>query len=475
MLPVIAILVMLGILSLIIIVHEFGHYLVARLFGFQTPVFGFGLPFLEGVPIVGKHWVIGHRWGTEFRVHALLMGGYVAIPELGDESSLQEELGGVALKPFRKFPIWQRICVASAGVAFNIISAYLLMLVMFFTLGQPVQPTVVHSLIKSNPIAMNAGVKAGDQIYSIDGQKVLSPDDAVRILGGHKSQEIHLQLVRDGQEKEISLVTNDRGKVGMALVSRGKAKWEPVEGDFFKVASMAMARLWTLTVNMVEAIGQLFTGIFSGGGGEKGPALGLQDLHGVFAVIKIGADIAQQDWTQLFLFTIMISMDIAIINIMPFPVLDGWHVLCFMLEKLRGKPLPEKPNAEIMKWGVITLLVLMVLVTVNDVSAWLQGKLNFKLDKEEKGKQTMPADKQSMEAPAGTASPDSKAAGDASAVGPATEPSASPGQKPAAGQDKPNQSSEPTSTAPDAKTAPVPPASSAPEEKPADSPTVDSK
>src|SRR5262249_9657285 len=115
------------------------------------------------------------------------------------------------------------------------------------------------------------------------------------------------------------------------------------------------------------------------------------DLHGVFAVIKIGADIAEQDWTQLFSFTILISMDIAIINIMPFPVLDGWHIFCFLLEKVRGKPLPEKPNAEIMKWGVITLLVLMVLVTVNDVTAWLQGKLNIKLDKEDKGKITAPA------------------------------------------------------------------------------------
>jgi len=74
-----AVLVMLGILSILIIVHEFGHFSVARLFGFQTPVFGFGLPF-------GPSWIIGRRWDTEFRIHAFLMGGYVAIPELGDES-----------------------------------------------------------------------------------------------------------------------------------------------------------------------------------------------------------------------------------------------------------------------------------------------------------------------------------------------------------------------------------------------------
>src|SRR3984957_5734910 len=98
---------MLGILSVLIIVHECGHFSVARLFGFQTPVFGFGLPF-------GPHWTIGRKWGTEFRIHALLLGGFVLIPELGDESSIQENLS-IELKPFRKFPIWQRALVAFAG------------------------------------------------------------------------------------------------------------------------------------------------------------------------------------------------------------------------------------------------------------------------------------------------------------------------------------------------------------------------
>ncbi len=95
-----AIFVMLAILSILIIVHEFGHFSVARFFGFQTPVFGFGLPF-------GPHWTIGHKWGTEFRIHALLLGGFVLIPELGDESSLQENNLSIVLKPFRKFAIWE--------------------------------------------------------------------------------------------------------------------------------------------------------------------------------------------------------------------------------------------------------------------------------------------------------------------------------------------------------------------------------
>lgn len=112
-----SVLLMLGILSVLIIVHEFGHFIVARFFGFQTPVAGIGLPF-------GPSWTIGERWGTQFKVHAMLLGGYVAIPELGDESNASEEAYGVPLKPFKKFPIWQRALVAVAGVTMNVIFAY---------------------------------------------------------------------------------------------------------------------------------------------------------------------------------------------------------------------------------------------------------------------------------------------------------------------------------------------------------------
>ena len=150
-----AVLLMLGILSVLIIVHELGHFSVARLFGFQTPVFGFGWPF-------GPTWTIGKKWGTEFKLHALLIGGYVAIPELGDESSISKDAEGAGyaemeLKPFRKFPVWQRALVALAGVTFNVIFAYFVMVAMLSILGEPVQPTVVYSLVKENPIAAQSG------------------------------------------------------------------------------------------------------------------------------------------------------------------------------------------------------------------------------------------------------------------------------------------------------------------------------
>ncbi len=382
---VFAIFVMLGILTAIIIVHECGHFSVARFFGFQTPVFGFGLPF-------GPSWTIGTRWGTEFRVHACLLGGYVAIPELGDESN-QEEAFGVPLKPFRKFPIWQRALVAFAGVGFNIIFAYIVMFGMYASLGEPTQPTVIYSLIKSNPIATDAGIKINDQLVAINEHKVKSPDEAVHLLVAHKLEPVKIEILRNGQPITFNVTTNKDGRVGMGLVSKGPVSYQKMEGNIFEIAWAALVRLWTLTYSMVEALGQMVSGIFSGGGGgaaDPGHKFGLQDLHGVLAVIKIGADIAQQDWSQLFIFTIMISMDLAIINLLPWPALDGGHLAFMAVEAVRGRPMGEKSQGELVKWGFISLIVLMAVVMVNDITALVTGKLDMKKKKEERQERPAP-------------------------------------------------------------------------------------
>lgn len=375
-------LVMLAVLSVLIIVHECGHFSVARFFGFQTPVFGFGLPF-------GPHWVVGKKWGTEFRIHAALLGGYVAIPELGDESN--QDAFGVPLKPFRKFPIWQRALVAFAGVGFNILFAYLIMLVMFLSLGLPTQPTMVDSLVASNPIAARAGIKPGDELMAIDGHPITSPDDAVSYLGHHKKTSVHIDLLRNKQPVALDVTPNENGKVGMGLAAKGPVTYKKIEGNFFQVAWTAAVRLWTLTRSMCEALADMLGAIFSGGKATIGHTqVGVQDLHGVLAVIKIGADIVKQDWSQLFLFTIMISMDLAIINLVPWPALDGGHLAFMAFEAVRGRPMGERAHGEIVKWGFISLIVLMMVIMFNDVTALVSGKLDFKKDKDQANQNQAP-------------------------------------------------------------------------------------
>src|SRR5262249_32554772 len=108
----------------------------------------------------------------------------------------------------------------------------------------------------------------------------------------------------------------------------------------------------------------------------------------VLAVVKIGADIAQHDWSQLFLFTVLISMDLAIINLVPWPALDGGHLAFMFLEAVRGKPVGEKAHGEIVRWGFISLIALMAVIMVNDLSALFSGKLNYPRKKDAQADKT---------------------------------------------------------------------------------------
>jgi membrane-associated protease RseP (regulator of RpoE activity) len=406
-----AILTMLGILSVLIIVHECGHFLVARFFGFQTPVFGFGLPF-------GPSVTIGKRWNTEFKIHACLLGGYVAIPELGDESNA--DAFGPPEKPFRKFPIWQRALVAVAGVTFNVIFAYLVCLVMVLSLGDPVTRIVSEGVVgKDNPIAQNAGFQTGDMIVDIDGAKVKTTAEAISAIQAHKNKHMTVTIRRpvdvdasasvdakeqteadlravdekayqakeDGMQKlTLEMTPNEKGQIGLKLTDR-VAYFSKVEGNIFEIAGYAGYKLYELTKQMLDALGQMVQGLAQGLTGAKkaaggAPAVGIGDLHGVLAVVVFGADVAQQDWSKLFMFTIMISMDLAIINLLPWPALDGGHLAFMLFEAIRGRPMHEKAQGEIVKWGFISLIVLMVVIMVNDVSALMTGKLSFKAMKE---------------------------------------------------------------------------------------------
>ncbi len=421
---VLSVLLMLAILSSLIIVHECGHFLVARFFGFQTPVFGFGLPF-------GPYITVGKAFETEFRIHACLLGGYVAIPELGDESRQDMEAYGVAalpasgmvegealskeataqpsephivttdaeipieaphaaskdnpygveLKPFRKFPIWQRALVAFAGVGFNIIFAYLIMVTMILVIGEPVPETYAAGTFKSNPIALNAGIKKGDRIVSLDNQPVKSSEEIITYFTSHKSTPVVVQIERDKKQMDISMTPNAEGKVGMALDTKA-ARYERVNRPFLEVLVIAYQKVADLTRMMVDALCKLPVGIMNQilhlGKPPVAGEPGIQDVHGILAVIYIGKDIAQQDWNQLFTFTILISMDLAILNLLPWPALDGGHLAFMAYEAIFRKPVGEKAHGEIVRWGFMSLLVLMAVIMVNDVTALVQGKLDIR-------------------------------------------------------------------------------------------------
>lgn len=418
-----AVFLMLGILSILIIVHEFGHFSVARFFGFQTPVFGIGLPF-------GPSWVVGTKWGTQFKIHALLLGGYVAIPELGDESSMAHDAYGVPLKPFTKFPIWQRALVAVAGVTMNVIFAYVVMVALVAMLGVPVEKVYVEDLPAGVAIAREAGVKVGDRIDTLDGNKITKTDQVIEYLSSHKSTQVTLGILREpedlkgtseGEAKaekvEIKATTSPAGKLGMALGSpRVKQEMNPIAvcaDAFSELCDLTYQMMSTLCKMIYQIVYNLVTLQFLQPKAATGPPqAGLGDLHGVLVVIKWGAELAQQDWTKLFTFTALISMDLAIVNLLPIPALDGGHLFFMLMEAIRGKPMDEKLHGELVKWGFISLLALMALIMVNDIRALMTGELDFKKDKKNQKQQVDKAPDGSSKAEPEKAKPETDAVTD---------------------------------------------------------------
>jgi len=186
-----------AVITVLIIVHEFGHFLAAKYYGFQTPIFGIGLPFGPAINLF-------KRWGTQFKFYFLLIGGFVSIPELGDESNteeLREQLGD-ELKPLRTFPVWQRMVVASGGIVFNILFAFLLTVVMAASVGMPqaVPSNTISGFVSDSAAARIAGLEAGDRIVAVAGTQVHNGVELKAVVDAHRNQNVTLVLERKQEQ-----------------------------------------------------------------------------------------------------------------------------------------------------------------------------------------------------------------------------------------------------------------------------------
>jgi len=357
-------LVMIAALMLLILIHEFGHWIVARTLGFSTPVFsiGFGKPYL----------VIGRKWGTEFRVTPWLLGGYVAIPELGDESSAKEFMAAHGFDTsgytYKFHPVWKRTLVAIAGVAMNVLFALVVTFGLLAAVGKPYADVkdVFISDVNANPavtIARDAGLQSNDVIVAVDGQAVKSPNALVKLVTAHKGTPAVLTVQRPGESapRTITVVPNADGKIGIAIGAHQELKFEKV--GVGQAAGQSVTYNVDLAKQMLKGLGMLLHIV------PKPADLpdAATEVHGIVAIVQIGAT-ALGFGPYIFIdFLVRISMMLAVMNILPVPLLDGGYLLFFGLEKLRGKPLSKQTQSRILAVFFFLLIGLMLLGLFNDV------------------------------------------------------------------------------------------------------------
>ncbi len=357
---VFSVLIMLALISILIIAHELGHFWVAKKCGIRVERFGFGLPF--GPTLWSKK--VGD---TEYCIHAALFGGYVAFPDDNPDSEVPPD----SPERFENKTVMQRFAVAIAGVTVNAILGWLIMVMVVMAWGLPEiqgnDVTIGQVLSDRSPAAV-AGLKQGDRIVSIEGETVSTEarDIAQRVtfvkdqIGAHKGEPFQMTVAHGDEMREITLTPNGEGLIGVSLLPGEKVYVR--ETNPVKAGLISAEFLSTFIVRNFQAIGQMITG-----------QVDASQLSGPIRIVDEGRKMIDANGIQDgLILTAVISVILAVMNLLPIPALDGGHILFLIIEALKGSPVKKEIQERAIQFGFLTLLALMAFVLLNDINnVWL--------------------------------------------------------------------------------------------------------
>lgn len=352
-----SILIFLLILSVLVFVHELGHFLFAKWCGIRVDSFALGFPPTLWKKKVGE---------TTYKLNALPLGGYVSI--YGEN---YENLDPTDKDFGRSFAIkkwWQQFIVLIGGILFNMIFALLLLVLIGWTsamytpvdvpAGEPRPDDValiIANVLPDSP-ADQAGIAAGSIIESINGQENTSIDETINII---KTTEDNIALTIEGLEKPIILDTieiiTDDG-TSHQIIGTGLAYGRLEHQGFWGGIKNGWHRTVDMTAAVATGLRQLITGDAS-----------IDDLTGPVGLTGVVAEAQKRGFADIVFLTAFISINLALLNLLPFPALDGGRIVFVIIEAITNKRIPAKIGQWVNSIGFILLMILMVVVTVKDV------------------------------------------------------------------------------------------------------------
>ncbi len=350
---VISLIIVLGVL---IFFHELGHFIAARFCGVGVEKFSLGF----GPRLFGKK--IGM---TDYRISAIPLGGYVKMVGEEPDSELRPE--DIPLS-FSHKSVLKRIIIVAAGPLFNILLAVLIFFGVFQVYGAREVEPVVGAVLEGSP-AMKAGIEKGDRITAVNGFAVNTFNDMSGLISESKGRPIRISIVRGRSSMEITLTpelktekvfgeTLERYLIGISSSSEHVRfiKFSPPEA-FYR----SLVQTYGVSKLMIIGIVQLIKGEISA-----------KTLGGPILIAQMAGDQAKQGVPNLIYFIAFISINLAIINFLPIPVLDGGHLLFFFIEAVIRRPVSIKMREIAQQVGIFVLLLLMIFVFYNDISRLLQ-------------------------------------------------------------------------------------------------------
>jgi regulator of sigma E protease len=353
----------LAVLTVIVFVHEMGHYLVARWNGVAIQTFSIGF----GRELIG--W--DDRQGTRWRISAIPLGGYVRFVGDSNAASLPDAEAVAAADPdlaprlFANKNVWQRIAVVAAGPIANVILTFLILYALLLGYGRYTIPPVVGEVIAGS-VAEAAGLAPGDVIVSVDGYDVRGFEDFQRLVATSPARAVTIQLDRNSNVETIVLVpevveVEDRfgnmQKIGRIGVSRDVAD---TDVSLYRPGPVEAIGMTVEEIRFIIQRTAAFLGDFFVGRGD------VEQLGGPVKVAKVSGEVATLGIVALINLTALLSLNIGIFNLLPVPMLDGGHLLYYLVEAVRGRPLSMKVQEIGFRFGFALVLALMVFTLFND-------------------------------------------------------------------------------------------------------------
>ncbi len=361
------------VLSLLVFVHELGHFWVARRFGLKPKEFGFGFP----PRAIGYYKNKEGKWKTVkgnkdpedaadtiYSINWLPMGGFVNLAEDDD--------GGDDPNHFSNKPVWQRAAILLAGVTMNVLLAAVL-ISFGFMIGLPQatsdlgpnakiseRKVQVIEVLSDSPAKL-AGIEVGDVIVAVDGEKIDSNEQIQELVRKNIGSSLAYSIKRNNNpmEKQITPVLikeSGEGGIGVSITETGIVRY-----SFFVAIWEGVKTTISITWFIILAFLGLIKGILMGNGVNA-------EVGGPIRIAEITGDAVRMGFSYLINFSALLSINLAVINAFPFPALDGGRIIFLIVEKLQGKPVSKRFEGAVHQAGLLFLMILIVLVTYKDIA-----------------------------------------------------------------------------------------------------------
>ena len=330
------------VLSVLVTVHEFGHYLAGRKLGFTILEFSVGMG-----PLLLKK----EKDGIQYSLRALPIGGMCRF--YGEDQEVKDG------RCFNAQPVWKRIVTVAAGPVMNILLAILLSMITLVAYGDFV-PAVYECASETSPAAV-AGMEAGDVLVAVDGKRITYYDEAVTMILAADPAKAVVTVERDGESLDLTVrdfydQASGKNLIGITI-SPVRVKY-----GFFQSIGQSFRYLWTMVRETFAFFGNAFRGQVQS-----------TDVAGPVGIITLLGEAVRSSFETVLRFGMMISISLAIMNLLPLPALDGGRIAFMVVEAVRGKAIPPEKEGMVHFVGIVLLFGLIIFLTYNDISNIARG------------------------------------------------------------------------------------------------------